>query len=285
MHIMIGYHEQAFALFQAQIEFSCFTPDQISYQSFETRCDLFEDWWESEVPRFGERNAKGWNRSLTDHVSTLPQDYSRLRTQSSETHQWGQWTLQENLHSYRNWLPERSPEESSEDTHENFDLNDSFRIVLFDDIRPFLYDIRHITSKALLFRNLLLFLGVDACPKLCSNAPHVWSDGGSDGIDGLEHFVKAVKHSVTKHQLKDIWVRQWPFDLESSLGPSDWVNGIIEAKLHGVIDRKAGVRFTIERVLSVAPSFGVDHVWAENVLVSVRGVFQTPGRYVNRFFF
>ena len=59
-----GYDELAIAAIQATIELNIFRPSSthlpISEQTLETELSHFEEFWDSEVPRFGEENARGW---------------------------------------------------------------------------------------------------------------------------------------------------------------------------------------------------------------------------------
>jgi hypothetical protein len=59
-----GYIEKAIAAYQALIEFNFYCPPAFASQTLEQQLGLFEDFWESECPRFGEAGAKGWSNSL-----------------------------------------------------------------------------------------------------------------------------------------------------------------------------------------------------------------------------
>lgn len=54
----LGYHERAFGTLQAQVEFSLYCPQvfEVSTEiSFEDMVAEFDEFWDSEVPRFGEK--------------------------------------------------------------------------------------------------------------------------------------------------------------------------------------------------------------------------------------
>ncbi|KAI9660513.1 MAG: hypothetical protein M1821_009864 [Bathelium mastoideum] len=60
-----GYQEHALALWQAAIEFYLFRPDirktsSADIMTEESLLQNFEDFWDEEVPRFGEPDAMGW---------------------------------------------------------------------------------------------------------------------------------------------------------------------------------------------------------------------------------
>ncbi|KAG9314260.1 NRDE-2, necessary for RNA interference-domain-containing protein [Chiua virens] len=56
-----GFHERATALFQAQAELTFEVPQSFYGLPVDTQLDSLEEFWESEVPRVGEPNAKGWS--------------------------------------------------------------------------------------------------------------------------------------------------------------------------------------------------------------------------------
>ncbi|KAG6381068.1 NRDE-2, necessary for RNA interference-domain-containing protein [Boletus reticuloceps] len=56
-----GFHERATALFQAQAELTFEVPQSLYGLPVDTQLDSLEEFWESEVPRVGEPNAKGWS--------------------------------------------------------------------------------------------------------------------------------------------------------------------------------------------------------------------------------
>ena len=58
--VRAGYREKSIALFQALIELNLYSPDFPGSYSLEDRLALFEPFWESGYPRFGESNSLGW---------------------------------------------------------------------------------------------------------------------------------------------------------------------------------------------------------------------------------
>ncbi|KAJ3326989.1 hypothetical protein HDU76_012445 [Blyttiomyces sp. JEL0837] len=63
--IQSGFIERAIAIFQAMIEFNAFCPEAFEGQTLAQRLDMFEVFWESECPRFGEKGAVGWKSDIT----------------------------------------------------------------------------------------------------------------------------------------------------------------------------------------------------------------------------
>lgn len=68
-----GYHERAIANFQALIELNFFTPQHLSPSApLQDWLAFFEPFWDSGLPRFGEKGALGWSEAMKDKEMTLP---------------------------------------------------------------------------------------------------------------------------------------------------------------------------------------------------------------------
>ncbi|KKY13465.1 putative protein of unknown function DUF1740 [Diplodia seriata] len=61
-----GYHERAVALWQALLEIQLFRPPYEDNTPSSTVLQDFEEFWESECPRFGEHGAVGWATAKQD---------------------------------------------------------------------------------------------------------------------------------------------------------------------------------------------------------------------------
>ncbi|KAF4545396.1 uncharacterized protein LTHEOB_5229 [Lasiodiplodia theobromae] len=125
-----GYHERAIALWQALLELQLFRPPTFGEDTPKSSIlQDFEEFWESECPRFGETGAVGWANARQDGVfpdppeSTIQDeevDISLRRLFESfsqkETHRMNvlQW-------------PGRTTDEFGED--------DPFHVVLYSDIK------------------------------------------------------------------------------------------------------------------------------------------------------
>ncbi|KAJ3388054.1 hypothetical protein HDU84_000297 [Entophlyctis sp. JEL0112] len=155
-----GYTERAVALFQAMIEFSCFTPPAFSAEmmSFFQRMELFEEFWESECARIGEAGAKGWVNNVVGAIS-----FERSRTNSKKDDDlelgdlYGKWFQRETEAMYSDWAPQRSA--WSDESSDNQDV-DPFATIIFDDVRPFLFSLTHESLKMQLLSNFLNLLGL-----------------------------------------------------------------------------------------------------------------------------
>ena len=74
-----GYQEKAIACYQAMIEFTCYAPPFTpSDASFNKRLDFFEEFWESEAPRFGEKNALGWATSMIQPIEPVSNEPGKI---------------------------------------------------------------------------------------------------------------------------------------------------------------------------------------------------------------
>ncbi len=107
--------------------------------SFDALLDSLDEFWESETPRVGEPDAKGWGAWVQ---SGKPQGIVSLQvptpTVPTELDPFRQWAANETSADGASFLPSRS-------THERADL-DPYSTVLFTDVRPLLFALR--TPKA-----------------------------------------------------------------------------------------------------------------------------------------
>ncbi|KAJ3299178.1 hypothetical protein HK104_009782 [Borealophlyctis nickersoniae] len=148
-----GFFEKAIGLLQGMVEFSCFCPPHVADQSFEQRLDKFEQFWESECPRFGEEGAVGWSSSLgrEEDLAASSSNPRRIfqNPLSGDLNEWAQVEATEEFH---NWLPLRPTTED--------DVEDPYRAVLFEDIRGLIFDATLPATRQRLLHNLLCFLSV-----------------------------------------------------------------------------------------------------------------------------
>jgi hypothetical protein len=150
-----GYTELCIGLYQALIEFNVYKPksDSINELLYE-----FESFWESEVPRFGEDDAKGFKayseqELLSEKVILKPKSkeyLDDLEIYVDEIDRIGslrdpieKWVLKEGLEKFR-WPV--------------FESNDPFEVVLFDDIKDYLFIIQN-EEDDILIGEFLVFLG------------------------------------------------------------------------------------------------------------------------------
>ncbi|KAF9639139.1 protein of unknown function DUF1740 [Lasiodiplodia theobromae] len=154
-----GYHERAIALWQALLELQLFRPPTFGEDTPKSSIlQDFEEFWESECPRFGETGAVGWANARQDGVfpdppeSTIQDeevDISLRRLFESfsqkETHRMNvlQW-------------PGRTTDEFGED--------DPFHVVLYSDIKNELQLLVEKLPPTLLVEAYLCFWGLPPLP-------------------------------------------------------------------------------------------------------------------------
>ena len=120
-------------------------PQALSGVSIESQLDALEEFWESEVPRVGEPDAKGWASWLAtgrqiNHGLTL----SKFTVHPTEKEgisddPYVQWWMQESRADQALRLPTRSTNETDE--------SDPYATILFSDIRPLLLCLQSTRAK------------------------------------------------------------------------------------------------------------------------------------------
>ncbi|KAI8812559.1 NRDE-2, necessary for RNA interference-domain-containing protein [Cladochytrium replicatum] len=143
-----GYNERAVSLYQAMIELTCFCPAAYTHQSFKQRVDMLESFWESEAPRIGEEGALGWSNSLLRENADVSDEQSE--TDDVDFQDIFEWAKAEINHEHVHWIPSKSVADTS----------DPFRTVLFDDLRPLLFEIRTPSVKVSLIYHFISYLRI-----------------------------------------------------------------------------------------------------------------------------
>ncbi|XP_043210232.1 nuclear exosome regulator NRDE2-like [Amphibalanus amphitrite] len=130
-----GYTERAIAIYQALLELNLFSPP---LEGAAGTPASFEPFWDSRLPRVGEPNARGWPTELALRTNGRgaeveePDDETELELLSSGKPRAEVWRAAEAGRAARHWLPWDRP--GQED-----DCEDTDRIVLFEDVRGFLF--------------------------------------------------------------------------------------------------------------------------------------------------
>ncbi|KXS19206.1 DUF1740-domain-containing protein [Gonapodya prolifera JEL478] len=182
--------ERAIAAFQALIECTFFTPDALKSKSFEVIVDSFQEFWEVGSSRFGEENAEGWNATIQPGVMS-----SDVNPSDEHPRTYDEWARQESLAKSSGWLPSR------ENNSTGGPLQDLDRIVLFDDIRSFLFPIRTSTVQSQLINSFLNILGVSTSVVASANHPF-FSDQFLNNDLGDLNRVANFWPPRTQHELK-----------------------------------------------------------------------------------
>jgi hypothetical protein len=66
-----GQYEKAVALFQAQIEYNLFSPEDMAIEKDEL-IEYFVAFWESSAARIGEEGAQGWSNWMKHQGNVQP---------------------------------------------------------------------------------------------------------------------------------------------------------------------------------------------------------------------
>ncbi|CAG8732417.1 11367_t:CDS:2, partial [Acaulospora colombiana] len=152
---MVRFLEQAYAIFQAQLELSDFCPKILTNLPLNDRIERLEEFWESEVPRIGEKNAAGWavwEQRGRPEAEEEPLDSLRdLVGFSISDDPYQRWYRRESACDLIGALSTRSFNE---------DQDDPFTTILFNDIREFLSDIRSDNARNYLRLAFLSFNGL-----------------------------------------------------------------------------------------------------------------------------
>ena len=130
-----GYTEIAVAMWQALLEFAFNAPPHLCQKSQQqavgSRHDellsAFEQFWDSEVPRIGELNAKGWLNFKSDDSLQEPLSRSIESPFPADNKALESWVSAERKAASNCDTPSRAIDETS---------GDPYRVVLFSDIKP-----------------------------------------------------------------------------------------------------------------------------------------------------
>jgi len=144
-----GYQELALAIWQAILEFHLFKPSAADAASLEVMEQL-KDFWDAEMPRIGEPDAKGWcHTSVYDIPSTAsraPGLFQRVAVNGDIEN----FAQQEEDSVSKLRYPGRT-------TEEYVDEDDPFHLILFSDIEEFVRILPEATPKTAVLASFLRF--------------------------------------------------------------------------------------------------------------------------------
>ncbi|KAG8906633.1 hypothetical protein FRB99_006421 [Tulasnella sp. 403] len=153
-----GHTERAMAILQAQCEMVLFMPPELRGKPFSAQLDAFEEFWESECPRIGEVDAKGWAESLQVNANITTQSLSAgardTQVATGVVDPYTRWALLENARENTGILPQRTSDAD----------DDPYSTILFSDIRPFLFDFHiphHEDHEDKQLQPLIIFVFLD----------------------------------------------------------------------------------------------------------------------------
>ncbi|KAF3913247.1 hypothetical protein AA313_de0208756 [Arthrobotrys entomopaga] len=159
-----GYSELSVAIWQGILEMNssqpaAFSSGPASLTNHEEMLDSFGAFWDSEVLRIGETKAKGWATFTDQDVGDfadpkdLPEDYAPSNDlELADPDFFGAWLDKEK--TLLGKLPARTTDEIEED--------DPFRVILFSDIRSFLWKFQSPVAISNIGDAFLAFAGIVA---------------------------------------------------------------------------------------------------------------------------
>lgn len=133
------------------------TPKTLASSSLSARLDALEEFWDSEIPRISEPDAKGWDTweaSGKPEAESCSNHQNALATTNMDTDKpsdpYTRWAYDEIHIGEASSMPKRADE----------DAEDPFATVLYPDVRPLLIDIQTVEGKHALRLVWLEFLGL-----------------------------------------------------------------------------------------------------------------------------
>ena len=168
-----GYSEIAVALWQAQLEYHVFDPLaaedlQTVGSKVQSTIDLFEDFWESEVPRIGESGALGWKTYYLNGGEPIESAKDIGSASIGRYDVFRSFAEQEYLLSASQYLPGKSMD----------DTDDPYSVVLFNDTKDFIEHAPRYAPKNAWIKAFLCFCSfppLKSCTDL-DNLDHWWQD-------------------------------------------------------------------------------------------------------------
>lgn len=193
-----GYQEKAFAVIQASVEFNLFQPQLFNMVAsrYEEKLNAFVDFWDSEVLRFGEAGALGWQEyyRAINNGEDIPEPVFEKKTQDEDDIMTLQDWYNLEITSEEN---ERLPLRMSQVDDDNVD-EDPYRITLSDDIKPFLFNTTTTGARYSLIYSVFVFLGLPYTPPDVGTNTHFFTDTFTHNDLTLDHFWPAKENSI-KH--------------------------------------------------------------------------------------
>ncbi|KAI1431159.1 DUF1740-domain-containing protein [Xylaria sp. CBS 124048] len=126
-----GFHELASAAWQASLELNLARAPTLPQTGWEIPSS-FQEFWESEVPRLGEDDWRGWAAFITDPSGQEPPNPKTPKPPVMPTTRDGYkaWHAIEYCMAQNSTIPARTLDEGAED--------DPFRVVMFSDLQDML---------------------------------------------------------------------------------------------------------------------------------------------------
>ncbi|OAG01896.1 DUF1740-domain-containing protein [Paraphaeosphaeria sporulosa] len=232
-----GYQELALAIWQALLEYHIFAPlDQPLPQEEVLR--NFEEFWESEVPRIGEDNAKGWRNSDVDDGPIPETDPVQLMLQNPNDAVWDDFRKRETDHTSKLRHPGRTTEELGGD--------DPFHTILFADIEVFLKLLPHSCEKTDVVSAFLQFCTLPPLQQNDSDMSRYtldpflqtgWSEPSQANTSGFTEVIARYSNSpIKKYQPTAELLFDQSFPSTHKVGDVAFVRKVLKLLFKGVAD-------------------------------------------------
>lgn len=156
-----GYQELALAAWQAVLEYNLLAP----LSSTTDKLQQFEEFWESEAPRIGEPDSRGWRHTPIEEA-VPPTCSIILDTSGSPVSSVDDFRKRELEHMSKLRYPGRSADEVGED--------DPFHTTFFSDLRDIVAGVPHVPAQ-MQIDAFLCFCGLPPLPEMRAKRPW-WED-------------------------------------------------------------------------------------------------------------
>ena len=178
-----GWTDLSVGIWQAVLEFNLSRPERFDASDSDASSlrNSFEEFWESEVARIGEKGFTGWAAFDLEGSHMIPENSetdvnSTLSANST-------WAERERVLGYRSRMPAR--------TSDNETSDDLYRVVMFQDVAPYLVHMPFSDALEYLIPAFLLYCHMPL-PFTISTQVRDWP---------IDPFVR----NETLHPVKDQW--------------------------------------------------------------------------------
>ncbi|KAH9944116.1 NRDE-2, necessary for RNA interference-domain-containing protein [Epithele typhae] len=290
-----GYVERATAVFQAQAEWLFCTPPALRNHTPSNQLSALEDFWDAEVPRLGEVGASGWAAwEASGRLEQETQMAQMVQPSADDADPFSRWANSEMHADHALTFSLRSADD---------DADDPYAVVLFSDIRPFLFPLRGERAKDVFRRAWLAFLGLHVPGFLASTSEHF--EGNADDRWAYEHLagsshlqavfpqaalarrIAADAHAGVlvgrEREYGDGFgpVKDWGY---GTIGPLD-AFGFNTWTMWGAQDVKNVDHATVREVFKWCKSPGNDHAWdalclAFEASLNIKGALKTSKSFL-----
>ncbi|CAM0137619.1 unnamed protein product [Umbelopsis sp. WA50703] len=216
-----GYAERAFGCFQAIIEMNLFSPRIFTMANLQITFDEmlmeFEMFWDSEVPRFGEQGATGWQefyraKSNGESSENIPEAYETSDNEAGVG--FDDWASVERRKDRSRRTPLRISNTQAEDIDE-----DPYVIVMFDDIRKLMFRLKTQQNLQHLMYTFFTFLNLPYIPpQISTNTPFTTDTFTHNHLAGSGLSQKFWPNKPLRNQRLITYVGGIPMEPEKQAG-------------------------------------------------------------------